>query len=692
MGCGRREKAHALEHFRAKHDRFGNHAVALDLNDLLVWCYVCDDYVVGARETMQWLEPEAAPREDVEMEVSVSGVAGLQNLGNTCYMNAALQVMLNCPSIRGYFSKCSQFILNRPSRDISGAFLELCDSVYLQHSKAASVSPRSIVRQVKMVNPMFEGYSQQDTMDFMRCLWDRLHEELMDPISSSNSENSSPSKVRRSDRLASSPSFTPFVPKHRSIISDTFGGVLQSRIDCLSCKGVSIKEDPFFDLSLPIVLSTPIIESPSSSTTSATPKSPTLEYMGNIFNSIGESLGFSGKSARLEACLAAFCSPERLEGRDRYYCEKCKAKVPSLKTLSLHKLPNVLCIQLKRFKHESFFSSKVNTQVVFPVDNMDMSPFCQSASQGPLEYELIAVINHLGSFSGGHYTAHCRHQDIWLKFDDSYVSEVSIGDISTSQAYCLVYRRKFTPRSIPPVQDGPKCALSRQWFNNWKHLADPGPVSSAELCCPHHQLTPDLVRTQQSMLAMTVELSVEVVRQFEQQFSTVGDGKSHLNLPLQICTECIDEARELELKRKSEAEAIAELDTRQINNAEGEQWHLIETSWLNEFLAFRDGNQRHPPGPICNHRLLDDQQERPKNGLKRGIHYRAVNGQVWDYLMGRYGGGPPIRRDTVDIYGPSRSSNSTIDITIPKRPPSESSGGGDSPRRISPRRQPNLME
>mgnify|MGYP003554678946 CR=1 FL=1 len=67
IGCGRRDKGHALEHFSVKHERNGNHAVALDLSELLVWCYVCDDYVVGARETLKWLSTDADGDGDVEM-------------------------------------------------------------------------------------------------------------------------------------------------------------------------------------------------------------------------------------------------------------------------------------------------------------------------------------------------------------------------------------------------------------------------------------------------------------------------------------------------------------------------------------------------------------------------------------------------------------------------------------------------
>jgi hypothetical protein len=56
-----------------------------------------------------------------------------------------------------------------------------------------------------------------------------------------------------------------------------------------------------------------------------------------------------------------------------------------------------------------------------------------------------------------------------------------------------------------------------------------------------------------------------------------------------------------------------------------------------------------PPGPIANHKLLRKSGE-PLPNLKRIRQYRGINSKVWNFLFGIYGGGPAIRRKTLDLY------------------------------------------
>jgi len=87
------------------------------------------------------------------------------------------------------------------------------------------------------------------------------------------------------------------------------------------------------------------------------------------------------------------------------------------------------------------------------------------------------------------------------------------------------------------------------------------------------------------------------------------------------------------------------------DTAEADVWYIIDRVWLNEWKAFvaRDGPL---PKPIDNSRLLDAHGH-PRSGLQIVNDYRGINREIWTYWSNRYGGGPVIRRRTLDIYSPS---------------------------------------
>lgn len=294
---------------------------------------------------------------------------------------------------------------------------------------------------MKSFYPAFHGLTQQDSMDFMRSLLDRLHEELKTPLTSTNlsSVTNSP---RKSSRIAAKSTNNPTTSSEmESVIGRSFGGILKSEVKCMQCNSIFIKEDSFLDLSVQI------------SSDSTSPRLNNRSFVSNLFSSIGETLGFSGNPVLLEKCLEAFCSPEILDGKDRYWCEKCKQHVASTKTLTISRAPEILCIQLKRFKHEGYFSSKINTQVIFPIEGLELKPFLNDQSSH--KYDLFGFISHRGSINGGHYVSYCKHESgQWLEYDDSYVTPFAEKDIANVQAYILFYRL-CDPKGIKKNLDGP---------------------------------------------------------------------------------------------------------------------------------------------------------------------------------------------------------------------------------------------
>lgn len=116
----------------------------------------------------------------------------------------------------------------------------------------------------------------------------------------------------------------------------------------------------------------------------------------------------------LETCLHSFCTSDNLLKADQYRCDACKLKVDAIKSLSISQLPEILCIHIKRFSHNSYFGSKVGRHVSFPLYDLDMSKYCATSppeivsalnSGSSQLYNLCGLVRHMGGVSGGHYVA-----------------------------------------------------------------------------------------------------------------------------------------------------------------------------------------------------------------------------------------------------------------------------------------------
>lgn len=58
----------------------------------------------------------------------------------------------------------------------------------------------------------------------------------------------------------------------------------------------------------------------------------------------------------------------------------------------------ILCIHLKRFRHEVMYSFKISSHVSFPLEGLDMQPFLAKESPSQVTtYDLLSVICHHGT-------------------------------------------------------------------------------------------------------------------------------------------------------------------------------------------------------------------------------------------------------------------------------------------------------
>ena len=155
---------------------------------------------------------------------------------------------------------------NSPVNNISSSSPNITSSTFTRKV----ISPEALFLVIWKVVPRFRGYQQQDAHEFLRYMLDRLHTELLsllpgDLINSTTSKlgssgsghhtSNSPYSRQRQQRpiLGHRGSGVPGnLSSSHSLVTQIFGGTLQSEVTCLVCQASSKKHDPFLDLSIDI--------------------------------------------------------------------------------------------------------------------------------------------------------------------------------------------------------------------------------------------------------------------------------------------------------------------------------------------------------------------------------------------------------------------------------------------------------
>lgn len=416
--------------------------------------------------------------EDALQELAHAGYPpGIENLGNTCYMNATLQCFRAVPELRAALKSYTGHSTTADNAaSVTAALRDLYNQMELSNKAA---HPLLFLMILRRAFPQFAQQGQGGTFmqqDAEEC-WSQLLTTLSRKVPQVPGIEAPPATADPSASSSSSSS-SGAIGDNKSAIADLFMGTMESSLKCLEAEETpSTKTDTFVKLTCHI----------SPTTTFLLPG--LKEALEEPLTKKNESLGREAKYVRSSRIsrLPYYLTVQfmRFEWRAD---SKMKAKIvkpiefpfildvydlctPDLQKSFLPKRKAIEEAEEKKLQSErERMKRKAAEQDGTPAEpaQQDKAPAPAEAPKPanpdrPLslvndsgKYELIAVLTHKGrSADSGHYIAWVKQEDDkWLKFDDEKVSMVNNDEIQKLNgkggadwniAYLCLYRTYNPP-------------------------------------------------------------------------------------------------------------------------------------------------------------------------------------------------------------------------------------------------------
>ncbi|KAM3130782.1 hypothetical protein pb186bvf_017077 [Paramecium bursaria] len=320
---------------------------------------------------------------------------GLPNIGNTCYMNSVLQILL----------RATQFIDALGIFIESSIFIQLCISLSQKLLQKQEINREELVNlknMISQINPQFIGTEQQDSSELLLCLLNKLNDDsTIQQIRNVGLQQRFDDMHNQDFRIQQY-----LEQKHNQnfVFANLINIHFQIFYKCSKCYKTRYE----FETQMTLDINIP-----------------------------------SGKDIlSIIDLISAKISELKLE------CQQCMKSTIHQKVSKIIKLPKYLIINLRRYKKlgmiDKMMSNKIYKKNTQKIQIEPVISFTnQMVYQHPSKYFLRGFVDHKGTEESGHYTAYFFTQQ-WHFFNDQQVQKCPVEVVynilrNNQSAYNLLY-------------------------------------------------------------------------------------------------------------------------------------------------------------------------------------------------------------------------------------------------------------
>lgn len=337
------------------------------------------------------------------MEYAPKGIA---NLGNTCYLNACIQILSR---IEPLVQQIQNGKLDHPNKmevimwknwkDI----VAIMQNAISKEAKQELLHPSGFVTAIEQVSKhkkltFFQNHEQEDVSEFLLFFMDCLHECQTREI---DVQISGQSKGEVDDMaILVYKKIKDTFERQFSEIANMFYGVQVSRIQSVQTQQTeSQTPEVYYLLDMPVL----------------------------------------SRRCTLYECFDKYVEKETLDGDNKWYNEKTESYEEVYKSMVFWSFPDVLVICLKRIQYDG----RKNTELVeYPI-TLDLRSYVAGYRQSTYMYDLMGVCLHEGNKDFGHYMAFIQKDAHWFFCNDDQVQKVdNEAHLIHPHAHCLFYVKK----------------------------------------------------------------------------------------------------------------------------------------------------------------------------------------------------------------------------------------------------------